>query len=62
MLETYLNDAEETVRWRKNAINLTKRYLREGLPDRAVTRDLPNGIPVPIDGFRDKKYMSGLKR
>ncbi|CIV90426.1 methionyl-tRNA synthetase [Streptococcus pneumoniae] len=24
-------------------------------PDRAVTRDLPNGIPVPIDGFRDKK-------
>ncbi|EHE10477.1 tRNA synthetases class I family protein [Streptococcus pneumoniae GA17971] len=55
MLETYLNDAEETVRWRKNAINLTKRYLREGLPDRAVTRDLPNGIPVPIDGFRDKK-------
>ncbi|VLP10987.1 methionyl-tRNA synthetase [Streptococcus pneumoniae] len=55
LLETYLNDAEETVRWRKNAINLTKRYLREGLPDRAVTRDLPNGIPVPIDGFRDKK-------
>ena len=27
----------------------------EGLPDRAFTRDLDWGIPVPIDGYGDKK-------
>lgn len=47
--------AEQDKSWRANAIALTKRYLSEGLPDRAVTRDLPNGIDVPIPGFEGKK-------
>lgn len=40
--------------WRKNAINLTRRYLDEGLPDRALTRDLDWGIPVPKPGYENK--------
>ncbi|WP_066059105.1 methionine--tRNA ligase [Robertmurraya korlensis] len=41
--------------WRENALQLTERYLREGLKDRPATRDLPNGVSVPIKGFEHKK-------
>lgn len=41
--------------WRNNAIKLTKRYLDDGLKDRAVTRDLNWGVDVPIEGYEDKK-------
>lgn len=41
--------------WRKNAISFTKRYINEGLRDRAITRDLEWGIDVPKEGFEDKK-------
>lgn len=41
--------------WRKNAIAFTKRYIDEGLRDRAVTRDLDWGIDVPKAGYEDKK-------
>lgn len=41
--------------WRKNAISFTKRYINEGLKDRALTRDLDWGIDVPKEGFEDKK-------
>ena len=40
--------------WRTNAVALTEKYIREGLRDRAVTRDLSWGIPVPKEGFTDK--------
>ena len=41
--------------WRQNAVGLSKRYLKEGLEDRAASRDLDWGIDVPIKGFEDKK-------
>ncbi len=41
--------------WRKNAVQLTKRYLSEGLRDRALTRDLDWGIGVPYPGYEGKK-------
>ncbi len=41
--------------WRKNAVQFSKRYINEGLRDRAVTRDLDWGIDVPKTGFEDKK-------
>lgn len=40
--------------WRKNAIAFTNRYLDEGLRDRAITRDLEWGIPVPKAGYENK--------
>lgn len=46
---------EEDHGWRENAIKLTKRYLREGLRDRAVTRDLEWGVDVPFPGYEGKK-------
>jgi methionyl-tRNA synthetase len=51
-LQEYVDNAKG---WRENAIALTQRYLSEGLKERAVTRDLPWGITVPIEGFREKK-------
>lgn len=41
--------------WRKNAIAFTRRYLNEGLRDRAITRDLDWGICVPKEGYERKK-------
>ena len=41
--------------WRKNAIALTKRYIDEGLRDRAITRDLDWGIHVPKPGYESKR-------
>jgi methionyl-tRNA synthetase len=41
--------------WRDNALKFTERYLKEGLKDRAITRDLSWGISVPIEGYENKK-------
>ncbi|XXM74469.1 methionine--tRNA ligase [Lysinibacillus sphaericus] len=54
-LQGFLESAQMESRWRENAISLTSRYLKEGVPDRAVTRDLPNGVEVPVPGFENKK-------
>ena len=54
-LEKYFVETSKKYQWRQNALALTERYLNEGVPDRSVTRDLPNGVEVPIEGFEDKK-------
>jgi methionyl-tRNA synthetase len=40
--------------WRPNVRNNTLNYLREGLHDRAITRDIEWGIPIPMKGFEQK--------
>jgi methionyl-tRNA synthetase len=47
--------AEEQKQWRPNVYGFTKRYLKEGLRDRAITRDIEWGIPVPVKGFENKR-------
>jgi len=42
--------------WSDNAINVTRAWIKEGLKQRCLTRDLKWGIPVPVDGFRDKVF------
>jgi len=46
---------KQQTHWRQNVLNFTTRYLEEGLKDRAITRDIEWGVPVPIDGFEDKR-------
>jgi methionyl-tRNA synthetase len=41
--------------WRPNVFNFTLRYLEAGLKDRAITRDIDWGIPLPLDGFAGKR-------
>ena len=41
--------------WRANVKNFTIGYLNEGLKDRAITRNLEWGIPVPVEGYDDRR-------
>lgn len=41
--------------WRKNALGEAQKYLDMGLVDRAATRQLEWGVPVPVDGYDDKR-------
>jgi len=41
--------------WRTNVRNFTVGLLREGLRGRAITRDIDWGIPVPVEGYADKR-------
>lgn len=41
--------------WKPSVINFTKNWLKDGLHDRAITRDIDWGIKVPIDGYDDKR-------
>jgi methionyl-tRNA synthetase len=41
--------------WRNNVLNFTKSYLVSGLKDRAITRDIDWGIPLPLEGYPGKR-------
>ena len=47
--------AKAQTHWRPNVASFTMRYIKEGLRDRAITRDLEWGVPVPVDGFETKR-------
>ena len=41
--------------WRQNVRNFTISYLEGGLNDRAITRDIGWGVPLPLPGFEGKR-------
>lgn len=41
--------------FRSNVYHFTRQYLLEGLKDRAITRDISWGIPIPLEGYEDKR-------
>ncbi|MEA3200111.1 MAG: methionyl-tRNA synthetase [Thermoplasmata archaeon] len=41
--------------WRPNTLNFTENWLREGLKDRPITRDMTYGVPIPLEGYDDKR-------
>ena len=40
--------------WRDNVRNFCLGWLKEGLEERAITRDLAWGVPVPLEGYEGK--------
>ncbi len=40
--------------WRQNVKLFTQNWLEAGLKDRAITRDMSWGVPVPIEGWEGK--------
>lgn len=52
-LMAWLEDGKEY--WRPNTLGFAKNWLREGLRPRAITRDLDWGVPIPIEGYEDKR-------
>lgn len=41
--------------WRANASGFAKSFLKQGLQDRAITRDTDWGVPIPLDGYEKKR-------
>lgn len=52
-LEEWVEQASDT--WRVNARNFAKAFLKQGLHDRAITRDTDWGVPIPLPGYEDKR-------
>ena len=50
-LMKYLDDKDY---WRPNVKAFTANWLKGGLLDRAITRDMSWGVPVPLSGWDDK--------
>lgn len=53
-LEEYIADRSKRIRWRENVLRYCDSWFKEGLRDRAVTRDLTWGVPVPLPGYEKK--------
>ena len=56
LLEKWIDETSETGFWAKNAVQVTKSWLRDGLKERCITRDLKWGIPVPKPGYENKVF------
>ena len=52
----WLEQTLKTSSWSNNAIQVTKGWIKEGLQERAITRDLKWGIPVPLAGYENKVF------
>lgn len=51
----FLNDyIHQNTHWKSNVAGQCKSWLNDGLRERAMTRDLDWGIPVPVDGANGK--------
>ncbi|MBQ2313983.1 MAG: methionine--tRNA ligase [Treponema sp.] len=55
-LDEWMTKASKEGRWSENAIKITKAWIRDGLNERAITRDLKWGIPVPKPGYENKVF------
>jgi len=56
LLEKWMNETSERGFWAKNAVQMTKGWIRDGLKERCITRDLTWGIPVPREGYEGKVF------
>ena len=70
-LEEYIRAADGRDGWKQNVLQYCQGWFKEGLQDRAVTRDLDWGVKIPLPGFEKKVlyvwfdavlgYISGTK-
>ncbi len=56
LLKEWMEKASVEGFWAKNAIQLTNSWIRDGLRERCITRDLKWGIPVPKPGYENKVF------
>ncbi len=55
-LESFLEGKFSTGYWAKNAVQMTRAWIRDGLKERTITRDLSWGIPVPLENYSHKVF------
>ena len=53
-LEKYVSEMSEKFGWKENVLQYCRGWFKEGLKDRAYTRDLDWGVKVPVDGAEGK--------
>lgn len=53
-LENYVNEMNEKYGWKENVLQYCRGWFKEGLKDRAITRDLDWGVKVPVDSAAGK--------
>ncbi|MBN2354149.1 MAG: methionine--tRNA ligase [Spirochaetales bacterium] len=56
LLKAWQEKAAGRGSWAHNAQKMTEAWIRDGLKERSITRDLSWGIPVPKKGFEDKVF------
>lgn len=56
LYQKWMEEASVKGKWSKNAIQMTKSWIRDGLRQRAITRDLKWGISVPRAGYENKVF------
>ncbi len=56
MLREWMEKTSRDGFWAKNAVQITSSWIRDGLQERCITRDLKWGIPVPRPGYEDKVF------
>ena len=53
-IEEWQKESAEKGGWSKNARYITDSWLKTGLKERGITRDLAWGVPVPLPGYENK--------
>ncbi|MCX6135516.1 MAG: methionine--tRNA ligase [Ignavibacteriales bacterium] len=53
-LVAYVKERSERDGWKDNVLRYCESWFKDGLQDRAVTRDLSWGVPVPVSGYEKK--------
>ena len=54
-IQKWFNRASEDGAWSSNGRVITESWLKQGLRDRGITRDLKWGTPIPLDIFADEE-------
>ena len=53
-LQEYISERSKRDGWKENVLRYCDSWFKQGLQDRAVTRDLSWGVPVPVPGYESK--------
>ena len=53
-LVAYIDERNKRDGWKDNVLRYCESWFKDGLQDRAVTRDLTWGVQVPVTGYEDK--------
>ncbi|MCJ1350938.1 MAG: putative methionine--tRNA ligase, cytoplasmic protein rar1 [Icmadophila ericetorum] len=54
-IEEWVASSSEKGQWSRNGKIITESWLKTGLRDRGITRDLKWGVPVPLDVFESEE-------
>lgn len=60
-IEAWFEKASSNGAWSRNGKIITESWLKQGLRDRGITRDLSWGTPVPLDVFTNEKDKEVFK-